>query len=310
MRPKGRRWVESESDSSVEDDGQDRKVDWSTWGISRIEMFPIPGQRLDEEVEVGEEQEVADEQSVGEQNIDDGQSVGDGEKVGDGPQVEKGPRVFEKSQTVQGSHMNEGPQIDEDQVDEEHKVDEEQNVDEDQQVQEISEGESDKANEEAPSAAEQNPPFYSPTPLPSLMRCVNKESYYETLKVYKRSIPNELGGYPAKTWFNAEIDTLYFPSWCWEGGINAFDSASTQETKDSIKKLAMDYLPHQYMWERVQKGWINGQLNIGKFHGLDEYIAVQRNPDSHGCGCCHEFNSGPEIGVVSLQTTRFVTLVS
>jgi hypothetical protein len=139
-------------------------------------------------------------------------------------------------------------------------------------------------------------PFFSPTPVPALLQ-VNSESRDVTALQYPLCFPNTQSGHPARVRFNAEIDTLYFPSWCFKDDIRFFEVASSQETKNSIRKIARDSL----LWYSPPwtEGTINNQLTIEEFAGLQELVLVNRSLDGIGCACCHDFES--EHGVVGLS---------
>lgn len=140
-------------------------------------------------------------------------------------------------------------------------------------------------------------PFYSPTSLPVLLQGVNRESHSIALEHYPLCFPNPQGPHPARIRFNTELDTLYFPSWCFHLNLVHFELVSSPSTKNMIKRIARDNL----MWFAPpwDEGTINSQITIAEFGNLQEYTLVNRGPDV-GCGCCAEFD-GPEEGVVDLR---------
>jgi 2EXR family len=133
-------------------------------------------------------------------------------------------------------------------------------------------------------------PFYSPTALPVIFH-ISQESRAIALENYTLSFPN--GSQPAQIYYNSFVDLLYFPAWCFQRHIIHFEDATPPEIKNAIRRIAIENLMWFSGWE---DGTINNQIHIDEFKNLEELLLITREPDSFGCGCCHEFD-GPEKGV-------------
>lgn len=137
-------------------------------------------------------------------------------------------------------------------------------------------------------------PFYSPTPLPAVLS-TSHESRNTALKYYPLSFPNSSN--PPQIRYNPSVDILYFPAWCWQYNILAFEKATSREVKDSIQRVAIETLVWSWRWN---DGTLNNQISISEFKNLKEILLVYRLPDARGCGCCYEFDK-PEEGVASFR---------
>ena len=78
--------------------------------------------------------------------------------------------------------------------------------------------------------------FYSPSPLPSLLR-VNGEARSVALAAALKGFP--VPANKEDVCYNSEIDILYFPAGCWQENIMGFEQAISEEVKGSIRKIAL-----------------------------------------------------------------------
>jgi len=78
--------------------------------------------------------------------------------------------------------------------------------------------------------------FYSPSPLPSLLR-VNSEARSVALAAALKGFP--VPANQEDVYYNPEIDILYFPAGCWQEDITGFEQAISGDVKGSIKRIAL-----------------------------------------------------------------------
>ncbi|PVH78653.1 hypothetical protein DL98DRAFT_516667 [Cadophora sp. DSE1049] len=78
--------------------------------------------------------------------------------------------------------------------------------------------------------------FYSPSPLPSLLR-VNSEARSAALAAALNGLP--VASNQEDVYYNPEIDILYFPAGCWQEDIMGFEQAISEEVKESIRRIAL-----------------------------------------------------------------------
>jgi hypothetical protein len=135
--------------------------------------------------------------------------------------------------------------------------------------------------------------FYSPTPLPEVLS-INHEARTLALESYISSFAN--GSQSAYIIWNPAIDTIFLPAWCFEYNVENFMAGTSAHEKALIQKLAFETLVRY----GSEDGMINLYIHIDEFRNLKEILLVQREPDSTGCGCCHDFD-GPEDGVASFR---------
>lgn len=93
--------------------------------------------------------------------------------------------------------------------------------------------------------------FYSPSPLPSLLR-VNAEARSIALAASLPSFPVRMvegaesvdGDESVKAvkqdvFYNPEIDTLYFPAWCWPNDVLGFEVLVGERVKGAVRRIAV-----------------------------------------------------------------------
>ncbi|KAH7393387.1 hypothetical protein BKA64DRAFT_746456 [Cadophora sp. MPI-SDFR-AT-0126] len=132
--------------------------------------------------------------------------------------------------------------------------------------------------------------FYSPSPLPSLLH-VNSEARSVALAAALKGFP--VPSNQEDVYYNPEIDILYFPAGCWQEDIMGFEQAVSQEVKRKIRRIALE---ENLMWMSYwEEGTVNGQITIGQFKNVKEFIFAMRELTQ--CGCCISFD-GPESGLV------------
>lgn len=73
-----------------------------------------------------------------------------------------------------------------------------------------------------------------------------------------------------------------------------------KESKNKIRKIAIELLCWYRSTTSTKNGNINHQIQISEFGGLEQFYLVHRRSDSTGCGCCHGF-SGPDHGVLGFK---------
>ncbi|CZT46281.1 uncharacterized protein RSE6_06690 [Rhynchosporium secalis] len=106
--------------------------------------------------------------------------------------------------------------------------------------------------------------FYSPSPLPSRL---SQDVYYKP-----------------------EIDTLFFPAWCWSSDILGFEERVGAEVMGRIRGIALENLMWMSYWP---KGTVNRQITISQFKGLKEFIYTIG--DLTQCGCCVEWDNPGKV---------------
>jgi hypothetical protein len=137
-------------------------------------------------------------------------------------------------------------------------------------------------------------PFFTPTPIPPILHAT-QESRCIGLKHYTPPFPVSSSEPPI--FYNAAIDILYFPPWCFQHNISQFERWISDSAKAKIRKIAIENL---VWYAYIEDGSINNQIQISEFKGLEEFYLVSRKPDFSGCGCCHDFE-GPDRGVLGFE---------
>lgn len=78
--------------------------------------------------------------------------------------------------------------------------------------------------------------LYSPTALPVFLK-VNQESRDIVLRSSLPSFPTSSNA--QRIYYNPDVDTLYFPAWCFRHNIRIFEDVVSDEVKARIRKVAL-----------------------------------------------------------------------
>ncbi len=149
-------------------------------------------------------------------------------------------------------------------------------------------------------------PYYSPSPVPAILHACH-ESRVVGLKFFKFAFGNGVGAKDengvkkaeARIWFNALADTLYFPSWCWQNGIEPWEAGVGIHGRQQVQSVALDCT----MWYSPdledEPGSLNGRhIQVDSYGDLGELVWVERAGEK--CGCCMEWD-GEETGEVRFE---------